>query len=621
MIITRKDFKAAILKLKQETRFGADTETTGLKLSDRLFSIILSDATQGYYFNFNDQPDHLGQLAPKDAILPRSYIEEIGKIFRKKDALFFIHNAKFDMGMLAKEGVSILGTVHCTEVVERVLKNNYPNYKLATVAPRYGFEKDKSVDGYIKQHGLVTKVEVPGKDKPKEVPHFDLVPFEIMARYGTNDAVIHRGIGMKQLERIAEQDATKASYHPPLAPLIANEYQLTKVCAKIERTGIKLDRPFTERALAHTQQLVRDHMLDFEKMTAVPYQDSAAALASAFQKFGIELPKTRTGKPCTNKEVLDALENPLADKIREIRGAQKLCSTYYTSFLYFADSEDLIHANMRQGGTETLRFSYSDPNLQNLPKEDEEEDRTREFLVRRCFVPLNDDWVFVPIDFKQQEYRMMADYAGERALIAAIMAGEDVHDATARLMGLDVQYGAKKARKMAKTINFGLLYGMGAGKLAKALGVALDDAYQLKHLYFSKLPAIRKFTEQVMGNGEKRGYVFNWMGFRSHISESSFAYVLPNHIIQGGCAQVVRIAMVRLDEYMRKQKLRSRILVQVHDELLFQVHRSEWEHIPVFKRIMESVYTGRNGITLECSLEHSFKSFAKWDQAAGLPVG
>jgi len=476
MIVTRKDFKAAILKLKKETRLGADTETTGLKLSDRLFSIILADELGGYYFNFNDQPDHLGQLAPKDAILPRSYIEEIDKIFRKKDALFFIHNAKFDLGMLAKEGVSILGTIHCTEVMERVLKNNYPNYKLATVAPRYGFEKDKSVDEYIKKHGLVTKVEVPGKDKPKEIPHFNLVPFEIMAKYGTNDAVIHRAIGMKQLARIAEQDATRASYHPPLQPLINNEYALTKVCARIERTGIKIDRPFTERALAHTQGLVRTYMHDFEQLTNVPYHDSAAALATAFQKFGIELPKTRTGKPCTNKQVLDALENPLADKIREIRGAQKLCSTYYTSFLYFADADDLIHANMRQGGTETLRFSYSDPNLQNLPKEDEEEDRLREFLVRRCFTPLNDDWVFVPIDFKQQEYRMMADYAGEHSLISAIMAGEDVHDATARLMGLVERYGAKKARKMAKTINFGLLYGMGGGKLAKALGLPVNDA-------------------------------------------------------------------------------------------------------------------------------------------------
>ena len=624
MIVTRKDFKAAILKLKQTGEYGLDTETTGLRLSDRLFSLIIADDRDGYYFNFNDNPDHLGNSAPKELTLPREWLAEFQQVFDNPASLWYIHNAKFDIGMVAKEGVSILGTVHCTEVVERVLKNNYIGnkpYSLKSVAPRYGFEKDEAVDTYIEQHKLFTLVDVPGKDKPKKDKHFDLVPYEIMAKYGINDAVIHRAIGVKQRATIAAQDATRPGNQPPIRPLIENEYQLTKVCERIERTGIKIDRAYVEKALAFTEGEARREMGEFERMVGLEYSDSAAQLSTAFGKYGIELPKTRTGKPCTNKQVLDALENPLAEKIRAIRSHQKLASTYYSSFLYFADTSDLIHANMRQGGTETLRFSYSDPNLQNLPKEDDEEDERKAFIVRRSFVPLNPEWIFYAIDFKQQEYRMMADYANERELIAAIMAGEDVHDATARLMGLVERYGAKKARKMAKNLNFGLLYGMGAEKLAKSLGVPLAQAQELRAIYFQKLPNVRKFIKQVMFNGESRGYIFNWMGFRSHISDPAFAYVLPNHIIQGGCAQVCRVAMVRLDDYIRANRLKTRMILQVHDEILFQVRRGEEHHVAAFQKIMESVYPGRNGIKLDCSVSYSTKSFAKWDMIEGMPGG
>lgn len=593
--------------------YGLDTETTGLRKKDRLFSIILADENQGYYFSFNETPDHLGHFVPEEYRLPREWIIRMRPIFENPESTFFIHNAKFDLRMLAKDGIGVRGAVHCTEAVARVLKNTYPRYKLADCAKRIGLAKDEAVDAYIKKHKLVTKTPIPGKDKPEERKHFDRVPFPIMAQYASTDAVLHRKLGMYQCEELSKIDRDAPEHMPKIMPLVLNERRLTKVLHRVEETGIRINRSYTQGALAYTQQLATRAMQSFEELTGIPYEDSATTLVEAFNKFGVVLPKTPTGKPCTKKEVLEALENPVADKIREIRGHQKLASTYYSSFLYFADEEDIVRGNLRQGGTETSRFSHSDPNLANLPKEDDEEDRHKQYLVRRSFIPLDSDWCLVPIDFKQQEFRMMLDYAGEQEMIALIMGGMDVHDATAQMLGI--------TRKQAKTINFGLLYGMGAAKLAKALGVEIQEAYRLRDLYFSKLPRVRRFIRQVLETGQERGYIRNWYGFRNHLpmNDAKFAYVLPNHLIQGGCAQVLRRAMVDIDEFIERNGYKTRMLTCVHDEILFQVHRTEFHIVPELQRIMEGIYRPKNGLYLHCSVEHSWKSWGKWDMVKGYP--
>lgn len=616
MLVSITNFDAVIANLLRTGAYGLDTETTGLGRSDRLFSIIVADDTQAYYFSFNDSPDHLGEYVPEEYRLPRRYIERMFPVFENHESFFFAHNAKFDLSMLAKDGVAVLGTMHCTEAHERVLRNNYfgnKPYSLASCAARRGFAKDASVEEYIKKHKLYTKTKVPGKAKVFEQKHFDKVPFSIIAPYGEIDATLTRVIGLQQCQSFLDQDQSRPINEPSIEPLIANDHQLTKVCHRIEEAGIHIDREYVEGALSYTLDLAETAKQSFLAMTCIPYQDSATVFKKAFEKLGIALPLTAKGNVCTNKETLDALENPLAEKIREIRSLEKLCSTYYSSFLYFADKKNLIHANMRQAGTETGRFSYSDPNLQNLPKEDEEDDRLRKYLVRRCFTPINSDYCFVPIDYEQQEFRMLLDYAGESAVIAAIMAGTDVHEATAQMVGT--------TRKKAKTLNFGLLYGMGAAKLAKALKISLAEAHELRHAYFAKLPKVRLFIDGVMNTGGKRGYIRNWFGFRNHLSSPEFAYVLPNHLIQGGCAQVIRVAMVRIDAYIREHRLRTQMLAQVHDELLFQVHKDELQHVPNFKKIMEDVYQPRNGLYLTCSVEHSWKSWAKFDMTKGVPDG
>lgn len=612
MIVTRTEFKNIVARLSRTGEYGLDTETTGLRRYDRLFSIIFADADDTYYFSFNDKPDHTGLLVPEEYRLPREWISEVQQILDNPESTFFIHNAKFDMSMLAKEGLCIVGTVHCTEAMERVRKNNLGDnqYNLDACAKRMGDFKDDEVKKYISEHKLIKKVEVPGKKKLFEEKFFDQVPFPIMAKYAGNDARLHRKLGLQQMEEFRRIDAEAPGNAPKVEALVRNERLLTKSVHRMEERGIRIDRSYTKGALTYTQQAAASAMQSFEELTGYPYEESSATFQAVFKKFGVELPKTATGKPSTKKDVLEELEHPVADKIREIRGLQKLASTYYSSFLHFADENDVIHPNFRQGGTETSRFSATDPNVQNPPKEDKESDRNKPYLVRRCLLPHAGQLVTL-IDYKAQEFRMMLDYAGEHELIAAILAGDDPHQATANLVGC--------TRTQAKTINFGLLYGMGTAKLAKALGITVQEAMELKAQYFSRLPKVKQFIRTVHDRVKQRGYIWNWNGFRCHLANPEHAYIIPNHLIQGGAGQVLRRAIVDIDELCRVKRLRSSIIAQIHDELAFSVHPSEIEMIPVFQRIMEGIYKPMNGMRLDCDVTHSFKSLAKWDQVKGLP--
>tara|TARA_R100001594_G_scaffold45390_1_gene78235 strand:- start:193 stop:888 length:696 start_codon:yes stop_codon:yes gene_type:complete len=217
------------------------------------------------------------------------------------------------------------------------------------------------------------------------------------------------------------------------------------------------------------------------------------------------------------------------------------------------------------------------------------------------------------IDYDQQEYRMMVDLAGEHQLIKKIHDGMDVHTATGEMMGVD--------RRTAKTINFMLLYGGGHEKLAKALGVTNHKAKALKDRYFRTLPKVERFIKETKIDGQLLGSTTNWMMRRYYLYDKGKAYILPNHVIQGGCADVIKSAMVKISSLLKTENLRSRMLVQVHDELLFEVHESELHLVPKFKEIMESVYQPRSNLRLTCGVDHSWKSWATIDKIKGIPDG
>lgn len=594
MLVTKENFESVLSTINEYSTLGLDCETTGKYWwKHRLFSIIISTPEQEYYFDFNgDTPT-----------LNRSYASRLATVLRR--AVCHGANSKFDRHFLWNEGVDIEKGV-CSIVRERIIKNNRlpGDYNLDSLGNLYcGSGKDETVDNYIAEHRLFEEELIPGKKKISKNKFFWKVPLEITQKYGEKDARLHLDVGIAQEKALFEVDKLypRSNIFGSVLDVDKNEQELITTCFNMERVGIKVNVPYTQEAIKYETAEMQQLRVDFRALTGVDYQDSRTVFKKAFEKLGLLYPKTEKGNPSFDKKALATVDNPIADLIRGIRYFEKRIGTYYSSFLYFRDGNDILHPNINQGGTETGRMSYSDPNLQNLPKEDDERDLAKPFLVRGCFQPREGN-CFTAIDYKQMEFRMLLDYAGELELINAINQGADPHDATAAATGL--------SRNAAKTLNFGLLYGMGIEKLAHALKVLPLDAEKMRAQYFGKMPRVQKFIKRVNQTAKSRMYVRNWFGRVCRISDPEFSYILLNHLIQGGCADVVKIAMNRTSDLLTDDKL----IIQVHDELLFEGQGK----LAKVQEMMDSVYKPQNGMRLITSVDHSFKSWAKKDLVKGM---
>lgn len=633
MLVTEENFGGILHKLARENVISCDTETTGLEWykDARPFAIIIADKSDEYYFNFNTEPNHLGESCSN--VLSFAFFKELSPLFLNVMKKIYFANAKFDLHMLKTLGINVESQVVDVLVLDRLLFNDHMKYGLDSVAKRHGLEKSEAVEEYITEHHLWEWVDVPGKKNRKKNKWFYKVPLSIMQPYAEKDARI-----TYQLGGILE-GKLKGFFTPPRAApnLLDIETNLTKVCFKMEHEGIPIDEDLCEiKAAEYTLKYTRAAR-EFQDKTGQKLIDSAKCFGPIFAQAGIRVPKTDKGADSFTDGFLESLQSPLGKMIQNYREPYKIANTYYRSFQWY-QSKGVIHADIKQAGTRTGRFSYSDPNLQNVPDSE----------VRKVFVPPA-EYCFVSIDYDQQEYKVMVDYAGEAGLIDKIKAGLDVHTATAELMKVD--------RKFAKTLNFMLLYGGGTVKLALALfpvtlgeqelwsvwrehkgwknpepvDVPEDIAYsnlqylkqaeELKELYFTSLPKVKKWIDAVINGVKARsrtnsgvGYVQTWTGRKLWFREQ-FAYKAPNAIIQGGCSDVAKIAMIRLDKFLTGRK--SKMLVQIHDELLFKVHKSELEIVPELQKILENVFPHRF-IALSTSVSHSWKSWG--DLTEGLPV-
>ncbi len=349
MLVEPGLYREVLHELKQHIVFGIDCETTGLQFwKHRLFSVAIASPNVVYYFDFNGfKRQNLAE-----------WVDTFEPLFYVRANTWYIANAKFDMHMLENEGVVLNGKVVCLPAIERILKNNlFPptEYNLDGMAKRYcGEEKDAAVEEYITKHKLFTMSDIPGKKKQERWPHFDKVPLDIMRPYAQKDTKLHLQVG--QAQKIA----------PGLMPLFDNEVALTKVCQKMERVGIKVSVPYTEKALAYEYDKLIQAKQDFEKLTRIPYQDSSKVFVLAFERLGLSYPLTEKGNPCFNADALELCENPVAKVITDIRSHEKNIGTYYSSFLYLRDKDDVLHPNIKQWGCETGRMSCTEPNLQNF---------------------------------------------------------------------------------------------------------------------------------------------------------------------------------------------------------------------------------------------------------------
>lgn len=611
LVVTGSNFLETVDHLATVIKLAVDTETTGLRpfQGDYLFSVIVADRDNEFYFNFNEKDE---TFAPEER-LPRQLVKDLQPIFNARSPEFppfvrriYMHNAKFDWHMLANEGIEIGADVWCTEAAARIEYNQHLKIGLDACLTRIGLKKDDAVKKYLIANGLYEWVTPPGKKKRERRPFFDRAPRGIIVPYGCQDGRGTYALGEWQENRFNEIDA------PGVVPasiwnVANNERQLTRTCFKLERHGIRIDLGYCKDALRYERARADQAEAEFLSLTGVEeFADSAKGLGPILTPLGVTPGVTDSGAPSYDWDSLQPYKDlPAVKALIECREASKRAETYYANYLNYVTPQGRIHVNLRQARPITGRFSASEPNLQNLP--DPELD-TGEYPVRRAFVPTIGN-ILVSVDFSQMEYRLMLDYAQETKVIEQVLAGVDLHEACAKMMGV--------TRSQAKTINFCLLYGGGDAKLAAMLGCKIAVARELRLEYFARLPKIGLFVRTVSKTAERRGYIFNWMGRRYMVPDPRFAYKAPNALIQGGCADIIKLAMNRVDAYIEHQGLKLKLILNIHDELLLDVPPEELHHIQAIVDIMKGSYKYQT-LPMECSVSHSTKSWA--DLEEGLPL-
>lgn len=561
MIITPGTIDQTLGYIKAAQAVSLDCETSGLKQTDRPFAAIIATDLGKYYLD--------------NRVLPDNAIIEVIQSLKGKTVRY--QNAKFDMRMCEAQWAPIeAGVIEDTEVLGRLCRNDHMSYSMKSQAPRYGMYKSDAAEKYLKDHKL-------GVDYTK-------IPIDVISEYALQDARVTYDL----------VDAMLPTLDTKSQPVWDMEKKLTHVLYKMERTGILLDKDYTEKAAVEEERLIAESKSQFHMATGVVFDNKKSTLIEIFRKGGDIIPKTDKGNDQLDSDALESFKSPSAKIVQRIRYHEKRLSTYYSSFLELVQPSGLIHADIRQAGTTTGRLSYRDPNLQNMSKD---EGSTDKYVVRGCFKP-RDGYVFLAKDYKQQEYRLMLAYANHSGMIQAVMNGMDVHQATANLVGI--------TRTYAKTLNFAILYGAGASKIAGMLGISMAQAATLKNRYFSKLIEVEQLIFNISDAGKRRGHVYNWLGRKLCINHKDFAYTLPNHIIQGGGADICKLAMLACADVVKE--FDAKLILQVHDALYFEVRQADM--IEINSRLtlaMESVFPAKNGMAMKVDTKWSDKSLAERD--------
>jgi DNA polymerase-1 len=587
MLVSCLNIEEVISHLQKCETLAIDVETTGLRAyhGDQIFSIIISSGANTFYFNFNDQPDHLGNNPAPTSVLFRSYAELLRPVFEDPKRLWFTHKAQMEMHFLGACGFELKGTIHCTMVNARVEYNDYMKYDLDSCLKRIDLVKDDSVKKYIIKNKLSTK-----KDGVTYL-HFDKVPLSLMVPYGLKDAEGCFYLGMSQIKSIKAQDDKQPQIRPKRAVenIMINERRLSKTIYNMERQGVLVDLDYCRKALNYEDDKRRRAELLFERETSRKYSSSSKLFAEVFADEKDKWVYTEKNNPSFTSEVLATFSNPLAGTVLTVRDAKSKCD-FYSGFLYHADKSGVIHTNYNSHGAVHGRFSSSEPNLQNLTKEDPLEKTEEEFIVRRVFVP-RPGFYYLSLDYDAMEYRFALDSACRlqnkiSPLAELILAGHDVHTATvmlAKKVGIDI------TRKEAKVANFLNLYGGGVNALSQSLKCSIEKAQYIRRALFLAAPELETYKNSVSQTAKERGYIINWLGRRCYFSNSQRAYKAPNYHTSGGCADVVKVAMNRLDDLLLKEK--SKMSLMIHDELVFEIANDSRGSLPdEIKDIMEGVF-------------------------------
>ena len=572
LIENKEDIYKLVSELLLQKEVCFDTETTSLnELEAELVGMAFSwEKHKGYYVLF-----------PESKELTQEILEIFRPFFENSSITKIGQNLKYDIKVLAKYNIQVLGNLFDTMIAHYLL-NPDGKHNMDILSENYLHYSPISIETLIGKKGK-------GQLSMRQVP-----PQE-QKEYAVEDTDV-----TLQLKNIFEQQLQKYNAEKLFSQI---ESPLVQVLADMELEGIRIDVPFLkslsddiEKDIFSLQQAV------YEQAGETFNLSSPKQLGDIlFEKLKLisKPKKTKTGQYATSEEILSELapKHKIVANVLEYRQLQKLQSTYIDALPKEVNSTTgRVHTTYMQAVTATGRLSSNNPNLQNIPIRTE-----RGQQIRKAFVPRNEDYTLLSADYSQIELRVIAALSREKNMIEAFLQNQDIHRSTAaKVFNVDIQSVTREQRSHAKTVNFGIIYGVSAFGLSNQTELSRTESKELIDTYYQTYPQLKVFIDKQIHFARENRYVETILGRRRYLPDiNSRNQVVRgaaernavNAPIQGSAADIIKIAMINIYNLLKDNKLKTKMLLQVHDELIFDVPKNELDFVkPLIKKTMEEAY-------------------------------
>ncbi|MBC7525205.1 MAG: DNA polymerase I [Flavobacterium sp.] len=565
--------KLFIQNLMNQSSVCFDTETTGIDaLNAELVGMSFSwEKGKAFYVPFPENQDEAQLLANKfKSFFENESIEKIGQ------------NIKFDLKILARYGIQVNGKFFDT-MIAHYLINPDMRHNMDVLSETYLKYSPKSIENLIGKKG-------------KNQKSMRDVSLEEIKEYAAEDADVT--LQLKQtFSPILEKAETKKLFEDIEIPLIP-------VLVSMESEGINLDVPFLKEMsveMAKESDALEQKIYETagEKFNLASPKQLGEILFDKLKIGGVKQKKTKTGQYATGEEILSYLanDNPIVKDIQDWRQMVKLQSTYIDALPNQVDKKTgRVHTDYMQTVAATGRLSSTNPNLQNIPIRTE-----KGRLIRKAFIARDENYTLLSADYSQIELRIIAALSGEENMIKAFQNNEDIHKSTAaKVFNVPLEEVTKEQRSNAKTVNFGIIYGVSAFGLSNQTNMSRKESADLIDAYYATYPKLKAYMADQVDFARENGYVQTVLGRRRYLKDINSANMMVksgaernavNAPIQGSAADIIKIAMINIHKKLVSENWKSKMLLQVHDELVFDVHIDELKKIqPLIKYEMENAF-------------------------------
>lgn len=560
LLQTDEEIKALADLLSKEKQFSFDTETTGINAHEAElvgFSISIRPH-EGYYIPV--PPDIEGAKAKLSWLKPILEDESIGKIGQ---------NIKYDMTILKWYGIELKGFLFDTMIAHYLCE------------PDMRHKLDYLTEAYL---------------------DYKMVPIEDLIGKSGKNQLNMRDISIEKVSKYAAEDADLTLQLVPILKKMLADNELTYVYDKIEEPLISVLCNIEFEGVNINVDFLHEYSKELEKLIVNKEREIFISAGSHFNiaspkqvgeilfdrlKIPYRWKKTSSGQYSTDVDKLDELahEHKIVNEILEFRKYAKLKSTYVDALPLLVNSKTgRIHSSFNQARAATGRLSSENPNMQNIPIKDES---GRE--IRKAFIPRDKDYIILAADYSQIELRIIADMSKDQAMLDAFLAGNDFHKATAaKVYSVPYEEVTAEQRRNAKTVNFSIIYGAGATNLSRQLGITRVEANELIKNYFKGFEGLKKYMDDTVQFAREHGYVKTLLGRRRYLRDinsrnsltsSNAERMAINTPIQGTAADMIKIAMIDIHKSFETENLKSKMILQVHDELVFDVYKPELDKV------------------------------------------